>query len=481
MIRIVRLDSDVPDFLHKRNKLRNIAGALWFDSYELALAGVTPPSAHASTHAAAGSDPITISESQVTGLIADLAAKIAKSIGTAKGDLIGFTASATPTNVAIGTDGWVLVADAASAAGFKWAAVSASVSDGDKGDISVTSSGTVWTIDNGVVTYAKIQNVSATSRLLGRVSGGAGVIEEIVLDADGTLAANSDIVVATQKAIKTYVDTAIAAAAVPDASETVKGKAEIATQAETNTGTDDLRIVTPLKLKDWWTNIKTLDATISGGWTFTKEIVLQDISEPVTPTNQLYSVGGEAKWNGEVIVLDNDARLSDARAVLEVAEASLTNNSAAAVDLTVAATADRLYTYFTLPTTEKLYKITGIEWKNGTSVAGNTQCGAHLVDASPPVGTNIVLCAVGQAAANTGSGSVQRVSIINAPLMRGGTIIGVYLQCDDVTHQYRSVTLGASIKNRKGVTLTFAPTTQDVTSWTSTTKGIYVKLYFTAY
>lgn len=34
----------------------------------------------------------------------------------------------------------------------------------------------------------------------------------------------------------------------PDASETVKGIAELATQAEVNTGTDDLRIVTPLKM-----------------------------------------------------------------------------------------------------------------------------------------------------------------------------------------------------------------------------------------
>lgn len=35
----------------------------------------------------------------------------------------------------------------------------------------------------------------------------------------------------------------------PSASETVAGVAEIATQAETNAGTDDLRFVTPLKLK----------------------------------------------------------------------------------------------------------------------------------------------------------------------------------------------------------------------------------------
>lgn len=37
----------------------------------------------------------------------------------------------------------------------------------------------------------------------------------------------------------------------PAASETVQGIAELATQAETDAGTDDLRIVTPLKLKTW--------------------------------------------------------------------------------------------------------------------------------------------------------------------------------------------------------------------------------------
>jgi hypothetical protein len=39
--------------------------------------------------------------------------------------------------------------------------------------------------------------------------------------------------------------------ATPDASESVKGKIEIATTGETNTGTDDERAVTPLKLAGW--------------------------------------------------------------------------------------------------------------------------------------------------------------------------------------------------------------------------------------
>src|SRR5690606_19758695 len=40
-------------------------------------------------------------------------------------------------------------------------------------------------IEDGAVTYAKIQNVSATDRLLGRATAGAGIIEEIPLTAFG--------------------------------------------------------------------------------------------------------------------------------------------------------------------------------------------------------------------------------------------------------------------------------------------------------
>jgi hypothetical protein len=63
------------------------------------------------------------------------------------------------------------------------------IADGDKGDITVT--GGAWTIDNNAittakllndaVTYDKMQNVSATSRILGRKTAAAGDTEECTL------------------------------------------------------------------------------------------------------------------------------------------------------------------------------------------------------------------------------------------------------------------------------------------------------------
>ncbi|MFN9899599.1 MAG: hypothetical protein ACK55Z_12595, partial [bacterium] len=52
----------------------------------------------------------------------------------------------------------------------------------------VTGSGTgsfAATIANDAVTYAKIQNVSATDKMLGRASAGSGDVEEITCTAAG--------------------------------------------------------------------------------------------------------------------------------------------------------------------------------------------------------------------------------------------------------------------------------------------------------
>lgn len=84
----------------------------------------------------------------------------------------------TKLKITGGTNGQVLSTDGSG--NISWTTASGGVSDGDKGDITVSSSGATWTIDNDVVTYAKIQNVT-TNRLLGRVSAGSGDAEEITI------------------------------------------------------------------------------------------------------------------------------------------------------------------------------------------------------------------------------------------------------------------------------------------------------------
>lgn len=87
-----------------------------------------------------------------------------------------------------GTSGQVLKKNTATDYDYSWAADATGgggVADGDKGDITVSGTGTVWTVDPQAITYAKVQNVSATDKLLGRATAGAGGIEEIACTAAG--------------------------------------------------------------------------------------------------------------------------------------------------------------------------------------------------------------------------------------------------------------------------------------------------------
>lgn len=71
----------------------------------------------------------------------------------------------------------------------------------------------------------------------------------------------------------------------PSASETTAGIAELATQAETDAGTDDARIVTPLKLKNWSSAPKRYAANFGDGsatsYTITHNLGSKDVQVAV--------------------------------------------------------------------------------------------------------------------------------------------------------------------------------------------------------
>lgn len=140
----------------------------------------------------AGNIPLAsiIDATQIQGTMAKQNADaVAITGGTINGTSIGATTASTGRFTTVTAAGLI----ESTLNGFKFpdgttqttASTGGGVSDGDKGDITVSGSGATWTIDNTAVTYAKIQNVSATDKLLGRSTAGAGVVEEITCTSAG--------------------------------------------------------------------------------------------------------------------------------------------------------------------------------------------------------------------------------------------------------------------------------------------------------
>jgi hypothetical protein len=61
------------------------------------------------------------------------------------------------------------------------------VTDGDKGDITVSNSGATWTIDNDAITLAKLAHMP-TARVLGRTTAGNGTPELLTISGTGSVA-----------------------------------------------------------------------------------------------------------------------------------------------------------------------------------------------------------------------------------------------------------------------------------------------------
>lgn len=143
---------------------------------------------------------------------------------------------------------------------------------GNAYDIAFRNDGTIRTQNGsagapayGFATDSNVGMYLAANDTLCFSSAGA---QRFCIEPDGTLStdvANYETLVTDDDDIpnKKYVDDAVAGVTVPSATETVEGIAEIATQAETDAGTDDTRIVTPLKLKTVIDNSNTFISSIA--------------------------------------------------------------------------------------------------------------------------------------------------------------------------------------------------------------------------
>lgn len=141
----------------------------------------------------------------------------------------------------------------------------------------------------------------------------------------------------------------------------------------------------------------------------------------------------------------------------------------------------RYYAFFTLPTTDPLYIITGIEWKNGDTVNGNIICGIDLVDTIPPTLTTTPLLVFSTQVAQSGVNTTQRNSNISTTILRGGTICGVWVSCSSGTAKLREQTGLGSQNQSKATTYNNSPSAADATAWTSTTSRKYLKVYYRSY
>lgn len=157
--------------------------SVWENSTDQAGTGtVTQVNATGGTGISVSGSPITTSGTlTITNTAPDQTVVLNSGTGiSTSGTYPNFTITNSAPDQTVSLTGGGTVTISGTYPNFTITGSASGLADGDKGDITVSSSGSVWTIDNQAVTYAKIQNVT-DNRILGRSAGSAGSVQEITI------------------------------------------------------------------------------------------------------------------------------------------------------------------------------------------------------------------------------------------------------------------------------------------------------------
>lgn len=132
----------------------------------------------------------------------------------------------------------------------------------------------------------------------------------------------------------------------------------------------------------------------------------------------------------------------------------------------------------TLPSTEKFYIITGIEWTNGSTISGTVMSGVSLKN-----GNSTPYVAICQEVAHAGADSVQRVSVVRAKPILAGTDVYAWMQTSSATSTF-SLSINADNGNtfsRGSHTYSGTPPTSENATVSAETTLPIIKMYYRGY